>query len=136
MSAGSLGRDNDRDRLEAHAFGAFLEHTSECMALTDARGVALFASASLERLLGVTPGFFTRRPLINVVARSDTRMFRAWLHELREAALGTTQMRSVHMRSRAGPVFMANISAARIVGPQTGSLFWRLHRASNEGRGA
>lgn len=105
---------------------AILDRTQEALLLTDLGGVAVLASAAAEQLLGVKRGFFKRRSLIHVVARQDTRAFRALLHEVSGADVGTTHTRALRLRSRTGGVFVASVQLTRVDATRRAALHWAL----------
>lgn len=105
---------------------AVLQRAQEALLLTDLRGVAVVASAVAEQLLGVRRGFFARRCLINVVARQDTRAFRALLEELSRSEVGATHTRVLRLRSRTGGVFAASARVTRVDATLRAALHWTL----------
>jgi PAS domain S-box-containing protein len=105
---------------------AFLEHTPWPVVVTDIRGVAFLATAAASDLFGVRPDFFKGRPLINVIARQDTRAFRALLDELGEAPVGQLRTQKIRMRARTGGVFVVDVRVARFNGPRAPALHWTL----------
>jgi PAS domain S-box-containing protein len=123
-----LGAGSSRARSDegAHAMTGVLEHLLEPSLLSDARGIVSVANPAAETLLRVAPGFFVRRPLINVVARQDTRRFRALVTDLRDAPVGTVRVEALRLRPRGHPVFLASVRVARVGDARGGALYWTL----------
>lgn len=120
-------RSNAAHALRAeHILTGVLEHVPEAVVLTDVRGIAVLASSAAEKLFGVRRGFFVRRPLINVVARQDTRPFRALVKGLERAPAGTIRSQVVRMRSRTGPVHLVSTRVTRLDAPRDAALHWSL----------
>ena len=109
-----------------HILTGVLDYVPEAVVLTDVRGTAVVASAAAEELFAVRRGFFVRRPLINVVARQDTRSFRRLVSEIGRASAGTTRTQAIRMRSRSGPVFVVSIRVTRLAAACNVSLHWTL----------
>jgi PAS domain S-box-containing protein len=108
------------------ALTGVLEHLREATLLSDARGIVSAANPAAEALLRVARGFFVRRPLINVVARQDTRRFRALVMELQDAPVGTVRVETLRLRPRGHPVFLATLRVARVGDARGVALYWTL----------
>jgi PAS domain S-box-containing protein len=103
-----------------------MQHTPEACFLTDGRGITTVANAAAATLFGVSEDFFRGRPLINVVARQDTRAFRAIVEELGKAFADTTRVETVRVRPRGRPVLVARVRAVRIDGGSDMRIYWVL----------
>jgi PAS domain S-box-containing protein len=109
-----------------------LESASDPCVLTNAGGIALVANTAAARLFCVEREFFARRPLINVVARQDTRSFRALLKELKGVPVGGTHFDTVRMRPRGSSVFVATVRVARTNGDFDVALKWTVFPGRTE----
>ena len=110
--------------LSHQRYQDLFDFSPEGALVTDGSGVILAANQALVHLIGVPQHWLVGKPLATFVPLDERRLFRHWLHQVRQGA--HTNRRDIYLQRRDRACLPVTLSVRQCQPPYENELWWAV----------